>query len=375
MSQVFGANNLQDEKLYKEELRIMRRRQSEEERRQRILNPKNLAMGVDVAALNAQTEESRTKKELENQKKEIERLRALEVAKILERNAEEDRQMKFEQMRKLKNSWESNLMEKKTNEIKYKNDKLILENTSLTGASRFSGDDYEESIERGKNKRQQLKEWLTQQLQEQKYKQSRDQETNDRYNEMQRLLAEIREQDEKEDEEFRRNTNIRIKQENDQLAKERQYYKDMTDPDKIMSIDEKLKATSLDLFNENKTIAVDESKNRVTRVDMFKGFTEAQIKQIMKENDEALQQKRQQQEYEKKLEKDWSAQSAMLHNILENNHEEEERLKKEEAQKRVEFLRQQAQEQVLRNHMRNKDKFGNIDQENGYYSNFGKSCR
>ena len=73
MSQVFGSNNLQDEKIYKEELKIQRRRQTEEERLQRILNPKNLAMGVDVSALNAQSEEGRRKKELENQRKEIER--------------------------------------------------------------------------------------------------------------------------------------------------------------------------------------------------------------------------------------------------------------------------------------------------------------
>ena len=85
-----------------------------------------------------------------------------------------------------------------------------------------------------------------------------------------------------------------------------------------MSIDEKLKATSLDLFNENREIAVDEKTNKIKRVDMFKGFTTAQIQAIQRDNDNNLHMKKQQQEYEKKAEQDWSRQQTMLLNILEN---------------------------------------------------------
>jgi len=42
-------------------------------------------------------------------------------------------------------------------------------------------------------------------------------------------------------------------------------------------------STSLDLFNEDKNAAYDES-GRIIRVDMFKGFTEEQRKKILLEN-------------------------------------------------------------------------------------------
>jgi hypothetical protein len=57
------------------------------------------------------------------------------------------------------------------------------------------------------------------------------------------------------------------------------------------------------------------------------------------------------------------------------NHEEEERTKKEESLRQLEYLREQAQEQAQRNLAHSKDKFGNIDPDHGYYSNFGKSGR
>ena len=72
MSQVFGKNNLQDEKLRQEELKIERKRREAEERRIRILNDKSRTMGVDINALNSQADEARTKREQEKARKDLE---------------------------------------------------------------------------------------------------------------------------------------------------------------------------------------------------------------------------------------------------------------------------------------------------------------
>lgn len=50
-------------------------------------------------------------------------------------------------------------------------------------------------------------------------------------------------------------------------------------------------ATSLDLFNEDKTIAMDEY-GKIKRRDMFKGFTEEQRKKILTENQAVAQHKK-----------------------------------------------------------------------------------
>lgn len=49
--------------------------------------------------------------------------------------------------------------------------------------------------------------------------------------------------------------------------------------------------TSLDLFNEDKNIAMNE-QGRVARIDMFKGFTAEQRRKILQENEEVLRQQR-----------------------------------------------------------------------------------
>ena len=120
-------------------------------------------------------------------------------------------------MRRLKDEWEANLYDKKNNTLKLKNDKLIVENTSLNAARPFAGDDLN-FTEKEAQKRAQMKEWLTQQLQEQKYKKDMDRQSNEKYDEMVRLLTEIREQDEKAELEFRKNAQLQMIKDNEQVC-------------------------------------------------------------------------------------------------------------------------------------------------------------
>lgn len=56
---MFGGNKLQDELLAKEEAKIKRTREANEQRRLRILNAKVRIIGLDVDALDAQVAEKR----------------------------------------------------------------------------------------------------------------------------------------------------------------------------------------------------------------------------------------------------------------------------------------------------------------------------
>lgn len=71
MSVVF-SNNSQEEQLRKEELQIVRRKKIADERLERILNPRS-KYGAETRDLDAQTAESRRRKEIEQQNREIDR--------------------------------------------------------------------------------------------------------------------------------------------------------------------------------------------------------------------------------------------------------------------------------------------------------------
>jgi hypothetical protein len=60
---------------------------------------------------------------------------------------------------------------------------------------------------------------------------------------------------------------------------------------KSLSPEDQLRATSLDLFNEDPTSAFD-SNGRIIKVDRFKGFTSDQIRNIREENEQNLAIKR-----------------------------------------------------------------------------------
>lgn len=71
MSFIFG-DNLQDEAAKKEEAKINRMRQMQEERRDRIFNVRDRTIGVDVTALNAQAQQNQRQKEIEKERIRLE---------------------------------------------------------------------------------------------------------------------------------------------------------------------------------------------------------------------------------------------------------------------------------------------------------------
>lgn len=149
---------------------------------------------------------------------------------------------------------------------------------------------------------------------------------------------------------------------------------------------------------------------RIVRKDMFKGFTEGQRRKILLENEELLRIKHEADEQERSYERDWAMQQYMSSRAMEEAYLEETYLRNREKEKHLEileryiimfffnivtrplilkliydfifeknknkkthFFKRQKREQDEARRNRDRDRFGTIG--NGFFSNFGKSCR
>ena len=118
-----------------------------------------------------------------------------------------------------------------------------------------------------------------------------------------------------------------------------------------------------------------DENGHIKRRDHFKGFTPAQLRRLMQENELILQQKREQQIMDKELEKQWTIQQNMIARALEQANQEELYLKEQEKAHQLAVLRSQAQEKAI-NLMRAKQESMIPNRTDiGFYDGFGKSCR
>ena len=78
---------------------------------------------------------------------------------------------------------------------------------------------------------------------------------------------------------------------------------------------EKDKFLSLDLFDEDRGRAMDQY-GRIVRKDIFKGYTAAQRKRIIQENEAVLQQKREREQSDTNSKAEWNMQQTMVQRAL-----------------------------------------------------------
>ena len=214
----FTDNNVQNRAMMKEQAKIDRIIRDNEARRQRFLiNPKQRLIGVDLQALDSQAEEARLRKEHEKELILQERLRLEEMERFLNQNEKEEQQIKTSQMNQLKSAWNQHTKQKELQQLQYKQSKLNVINTSLSGAQPLAGEDDEKSS-RLKAQKEQLKVWLAEQLEDKNKQREHTRQYEERYDQMVRLLTEIREQDELAELEFRRKLNIDVTNENHEVC-------------------------------------------------------------------------------------------------------------------------------------------------------------
>eukprot|EP01035_Chromulina_nebulosa_P018506 gene18506-24223_t len=355
--------------LSKEELRIQAKRQANEERRRRFLDARKRLIGQDVQALDQQVLEKQKNKAYEKDLDKLERLRIIEIQRILEASAEEERIMKENEKKALLSSWNESIQDRR-NRLQQSIDEFLPEPT-ISSAQVFEGEDINQS-ERILKQQEQMKSWINEQINEKYHNKLLSKQEELKYIEMLKAINDVREAAENEEKTMKdyltetfKNENLRLAdiQRNQRLNENKIFLND--DQDTI------LKATSLDIPTDN-DLAVDEY-GRIRRRDMFRGYTDAQRRRILQENEDIIQNKLNQAEEDKQYEASWAAHDAMLTKAMENAQYEDQKLRENQRIKQSEIIKLQIDEQRRARELSNDLKRGAIGTE--FFSNFGTSHR
>ena len=84
-----------NEALVKEAAKIARKRLVNEQRKERILNPRRRTIGIDVDALDQQVAEHSRLRDIQGEEDKMEKMRAVEIERILAAASEEEKMMRY----------------------------------------------------------------------------------------------------------------------------------------------------------------------------------------------------------------------------------------------------------------------------------------
>jgi len=357
-----------DAALAKEEARIALKRQQNELRRQRFLNSRTRIMGVDVDALDSQVAEMNKRKSDGKEAERIERLQQMEIERVLEAAAQEERMMRDYNQQEIKRSWEQSIDYKKSIVPESDPDPKY---SGPSAAQNFAGNDPNKST-RIHAQQAQMRQWIQEQVAEKAYLSQMDKEGSKSYSDMLKAIEEIRDVAEKEEADMRKYLQRSVKEQNDMLAANRKKrWADEKSAWDDLPLGVKAAATSIDL-KDNQELAIDEH-GRIIRKDMFRGFNAAQQRRIIQENEMLLEQKRAAREAEAGSEHQWLMQQYLTIQAMEQANIAESRMRKDELMLNLEIINQQKELQRQKKDTSNKDRFGSI--EPGFHDKFGSSCR
>ncbi len=130
--------------------------------------------------------------------------------------------------------------------------------------------------------------------------------------------------------------------------------------------------TSLNLLDESVATAMNE-QGRIIRVDMFKGFTDAQKRRILQENEAILQDKRDAAMASRYEDGDWQLQRDALSRAMEMAQYEEKMMKDAQTSANLAVLKGQMGDQARKREEAQKQRYGAVSSE--FFSSFGTSCR
>lgn len=355
----------------RDDARIKFKREANEARRLRILDAKKRVIGLDVDALNEQVADKERMKSNQKEQEAIERLRFMEIEKIMEQASSEEKMMQNFEKQRIKQSWED--------AISYKNSRpadpdFDPDRTGVSAAQVFSGEDRNRT-HRLADQKQQMSKWIQEQVADKSYHGMMNREDDAKYAQLMRAVDSIREAAEQEELDMQRYLKKTVKDDNDILTITQRENKQCLSPKyafKGLTAQEQLAATSLNAFSEDASIAMDEN-GRIIRKDMFRGYTEAQKRRILQENEEVARQTRERKQAGNYAEADYAMHLTLMGRAMEYASWEEDQMKKEMQAKHNDTLAHQAAEQRFRRETSNKERYGSIDSD--FFNNFGKSHR
>ena len=359
------VTNLQLLQEQKENARIRMKIEANAVRNDRFRNARQRVIGLDVAGLDAQVAEKRQNQADDAEAKRIDRLRALEMDRVMESAAEEERRMQAFYKEQQKNSWEEALAFKKSQIDNIPDFGPVFGTSSC---QEMSGIDLNLK-ERKVLQREQNSKWIQEQIAEKSFRKAQMYEEEMQYADMLKQIDVIREMNEKEEEAMKKSilastvgdNKLKAFMNAERIAAERAAK--LADTNAVVS---------LPLPDEDQALALD-ANGRIIRKDAFKGFTPAQRRKILQDNEMLKQFKKDVQEQDRKQESDWAIQQFLSQRAMEETLYEESMLREAEKQRHLQILESQRASQALARQFRDKDRFGSIG--SGFYSNFGKTCR
>ena len=357
-------DSLQDANLLKEEARIERKRRENAERRDRFLNARKRIMGIDVNALDQQVKEKEERYQKHQEDMDNDRIRNMEIERVLEDTKLEEESMKKYLNDEVKSDWESAIAYKQSlkNEKEPELDPL---KAGVSAAQSFAGADPFRK-DRVKRQKEQMRSWVFEQVAEKEAIKAATDKGDEAYSDMLRAVGEIRDAADTEEKEMTRFLNDTVREENKVLSEARSK--------RLAEYDEWRKAkaaTSIEL-HDNEELAMDES-GRIVRKDQFRGYTKAQIRRVVEENEAFLRHKRELSTMQDNNNEDWRKQQLIQQQAMEMASLNEQSLRKDELMKNLEVIRAQMAAQRQRSDFAKKDRFGGV--ESGFFDKFGMGCR
>jgi len=347
----------------KEQAKIMMARNANEERRIRYLNAPQRLIGLNSEALDAQVAGIRQNRLDQKEADRMEKLRNNNIQLILEEAMEEEKYMKKQQMDEMKQSWQESKEEKASR----RPESMAIDrgNCGMSSAQNFRGEDLSRH-EKERMKQEEMKQWVREKMYDRSNQKIMDKEDDDDYARLLKTIDGIRGAAEKEELDMRNYMNHSVRDENKALAEEHKsrYGKEITPVDM---------STSLKMYNEDVHAAMDEN-GHIVRKDMFKGFTPAQKRRIMQENEMILMQKKEKEEEDMRTEQAYARQQTLIGRALEDAHQEELEMRNADKMHHMAVLRSQAEEIAMKK-MLYKQSQGAVADQSGFYEGFGKSCR
>ncbi len=359
-----------DAQLMKEEARIRMKRMQNNERRDRFLNARKRIIGVDVDALNAQVAEKVQAASDAFDENRLERIKHLEIDRILEEAKQEELAMRAYQQVELKNSWEQAITQRQALKAipePYLDPQL----SGVSAAQRFAGSDPSQG-ERLRAQKAQMRKWVQEQMQEKAEAKEVLNRANDSYAQMLKAVEQIRDAADKEETEMKKYLQQSVKESNQNLIKVKHRLEQEKDAAwNQLSREQKAAAASIN-FRENEEISMDEF-GRITRRDAFRGYTEAQRRRIIQENEAQLARKRAEANADSDAADIWLKQQQLQMQAMEQAHYAEQQMRESETKLNLEVLKQQIALQQQRRANGKVNRFGTIS--SGFFDQFGNDCR
>ena len=356
-----------DHELSPEEKKVAKMKRDNEERTKRFQNARARTIGIDVDSLNAQVAERQLNILKDAELARLEANRFDEISKVLEVVHQEEKILQQRQKQELIESWDRSESLKQQEEAKLAAKDFCHLKLGVSSMQDFDGEDNNVEDRLYKSRLQQAK-WNEEKLAEIAAKKRQENEQADDDFALFKAIEKVQLDQENEEKAMRRAMLQDINRENSELAEQARNTERMR---REVSIIEDKKAC-LPIVDENRENALKED-GRVRNRDAFKGYTPAQVRKILLDNENLKNMKREEEEQKNQMHSLWRVQQQISTKAMEESVQNEMMMREQQKREILASLEKQREEQTAQRSFEKKDRFGVAT--NDFFGRFGASCR